>query len=709
VTRLQLHDPHAFLGAHPADGGVVVRAYRPDAERVIVQPHGVELHETDGVWEGVVEGAELPLAYELEVVYPDGNAFTIRDPYAFLPTIGELDLHLAGEGRHEELYERLGAHVREVDGVSGTAFAVWAPAARSVSIVGDFNSWDGRLHPMRVLGSSGIWELFVPGVERGARYKYEIRTQDGSLRLKADPVAFAAEVPPNNASVVWRSEHDWSDDAWLAERRDREALAQPLSIYEVHLGSWRRALDGESLSYAELAQELARYVIDLGFTHVELLPVMEHPFSGSWGYQVTGYFAPTSRFGTPDDFRAFVDHLHECGVGVILDWVPAHFPRDDWALARFDGTALYEHEDPRRGAHPDWGTLVFNYGRNEVRNFLLSNALFWLEEMHADGLRVDAVASMLYLDYSRREGEWIPNRFGGREDLDAVEFLKQLNELVYAREPGVISAAEESTAWPGVSRPTYLGGLGFGLKWNLGWMHDTLSYFQRDPVYRTFHHHELTFSMVYAWNENFVLPLSHDEVVHGKGSLVDKMPGDRWQKLANLRALYAYMWTHPGKKLLFMGGEIAQWREWDAESSLDWHLLEERDHQGVHSLVRDLNRIYRATPALWEIDFEPDGFRWLEPNDAANNVLAFARLGRDRERPLVVVCNFSPVPRYGYRVGMPRAGHWREVLNTDAPVYGGSGVGNLGAVEAEAVAWHDQPYSAELTLPPLGVIWLSPD
>jgi 1,4-alpha-glucan branching enzyme len=710
LSRLDLHNPHGFLGAHPAKGGVVVRAYRPAAQRVTVRPHGVELHETDdGVWEGVVEGADLPLSYELEVAYPDGQTFTLRDPYAFLPTVGELDIHLAAEGRHEQLYERLGAHQREVDGVVGTSFAVWAPSARSVSVVGDFNSWDGRLHPMRSLGASGIWELFVPGVESGTRYKYELRTQDGSLRLKADPVAFATEVPPSNASVVWAPSQRWSDEDWLAERAQSDPLHGAMSIYEVHLGSWRRTLDGRHLSYRELASELARYVTDLGFTHVELLPVMEHPFSGSWGYQVTGYFAPTARFGTPDDFRAFVDHLHSCGIGVILDWVPAHFPRDDWALARFDGTALYEHDDPRRGAHPDWGTLVFNLGRNEVRNFLLSNALYWLREQHADGLRVDAVASMLYLDYSRNEGEWIPNRFGGREDLDAVQFLKDLNELAYGREPGVISAAEESTAWPGVSRPTYLGGLGFGFKWNMGWMHDTLSYIERDPVYRSFHHHELTFSMVYAWNENFILPLSHDEVVHGKGSLVDKMPGDRWQKLANLRALYAYMWTHPGKKLLFMGGEIAQWREWDAESSIDWHLLEERDHQGVQSLVRDLNRIYRDTPALWEIDFAPDGFRWLEPNDAANNVLAFARLGKDRESPLVVVCNFSPVPRHDYRVGMPRAGRWREVLNTDAPGYGGSGVGNLGAVEAEALPWHDQPFSAELTLPPLGVVWLQPE
>jgi 1,4-alpha-glucan branching enzyme len=635
----------------------------------------------------------------------------VRDPYSFGPTLGDLDLHLAAEGRHERLWDRLGAHVRQVDGVTGTAFAVWAPNAASLALVGDFNGWDGRLNPMRSLGSSGIWELFVPGVEEGARYKYAVRDRSGGLTLKADPYAAATELPPANASVVFTSAHRWTDEQWLERRRATDALAGPMSIYEVHLGSWRRnPLEAaRSLTYAELADELAAYTTDLGFTHVELLPVMEHPYSGSWGYQVTGFFAPTSRFGSPDEFRRFVDRLHGHGLGVILDWVPGHFPRDEWALARFDGSALYEHDDPRRGAHPDWGTLVFNHGRAEVRNFLLSNALYWLEEFHVDGLRVDAVASMLYLDYSRREGEWLPNRFGGREDLDAVSFLKDLNELVHVREPGVVSAAEESTAWPGVSRPTYLGGLGFGFKWNMGWMHDTLDYIQRDPVYRRFHHHQLTFSLMYAFSENFILPLSHDEVVHGKGSLLQKMPGDRWQQLANLRSLYAYMWAHPGKKLLFMGGELAQEREWDVESSLDWHLLERPEHAGVRSLVRDLNRLYRREAALWEIDFEPSGFRWLEPNDAPNNVLAFARLGRGDTRPVVCVCNFSPVPQHGYRVGMPRAGRWREILNTDSSHYGGSDVGSGGAVEAEGIAWHDQPFSAEVTLPPLGAVWLVPE
>jgi 1,4-alpha-glucan branching enzyme len=619
--------------------------------------------------------------------------------------LGEIDLHLVGEGRHEQLYEKLGAHVAD----AGVTFAVWAPNAAKVSVVGEWNDWDGRANPMEQRGVSGIWEAVVANAPEGALYRYEISTREGQLLLKSDPYAFAAEAPPGNASRIFRSRYEWGDDEWIERRRAADPLAAPLSIYEVHLGSWRRTLENQSLGYRELATQLGTYAKDLGFTHIELLPVMEHPYSGSWGYQVTGYFAPTARFGDPDDFRAFVDELHQQGIGVILDWVPAHFPRDDWALARFDGTALYEHDDPRRGEHPDWGTLVFNYGRNEVRNFLLANALYWLREFHADGLRVDAVASMLYLDYSRREGEWVPNEFGGREDLEAVALLQQLNEVVHGREPGVVSAAEESTAWPGVSRPVYLGGLGFGFKWNMGWMHDTLDYFQHDPIHRRFHHHQLTFSLVYAFSENFILPLSHDEVVHGKRALVDKLPGDRWQKLANLRALYAYQWAHPGKQLLFMGGEIAQWREWDAETSLDWHLLEEADHQGVQSLVRDLNRVYRETPALWEDDFGPSGFRWLEPNDAATNVLAFARFGKDPEQPLVCVCNLSPVPRYGYRVGMPVRGRWREALNTDSALYGGSGEGNLGEVEAKAFPWHDQPFSAGLTLPPLGVVWLTPE
>jgi 1,4-alpha-glucan branching enzyme len=697
--------PHSYLGAHEADGGIVIRVLRPEALSVRVEPAGVELeHVGDGVWEGLIADAELPFDYELRVAYPDGNEYTMHDPYAFLPTLGELDLHLAGEGRHEEIYRRLGAHETEMGGIAGTAFAVWAPNARSVSVVGDFNSWDGRLHPMRSMGSSGIWELFIPDVGSETKYKFEIRARSGELRIKADPYAFEAEVPPQTASIVNRSEFDWSDEEWLETRRGLEPLHEPLTIYEVHAGSWRHGL-----GWRALADQLTPYVKDLGFTHVELLPVMHHPFSGSWGYQVTGYYAPLSTLGSPDDFQYFVDKLHRNGIGVILDWVPAHFPRDDWALARFDGTALYEHADPRRGAHPDWGTLVFNLGRTEVRNFLLANSLFWLREYHADGIRVDAVASMLYLDYSRKEGEWVPNQFGGREDLDAVSFLKEFNELAHRREPGIISAAEESTAWPGVSRPTYLGGLGFGFKWNMGWMHDTLSYFQKEPVHRQYHHHELTFAMVYAWNENFILPLSHDEVVHGKGSLLAKMPGDRWQQLANVRALYAYMWAHPGKKLLFMGQEIATPWEWDDDGEVPWHLLEHAEHAGVHSLVRDLNHIYRDEPALWEVDFSPEGFRWLEPNDAANNVFAYARLSRDGRRQIVCVANLSPVPRERYRVGLTAPGQWRELLNTDSEFYGGSGVGNMGGVTSEEHPWHDQPFSAEVTLPPLGVVWLTPE
>ena len=709
-------DPHSFLGAHPdGNGGVVIRAFRPAARavRVLTAEGSAELAPAgpDGVFEGTLAGAELPLDYELEVDYGDDGTFTIGDPYRFAPTLGEVDLHLAGEGRHEALYEKLGAHVTTHEGVRGTAFAVWAPSARSVSVVGDFNGWDGRLNPMRSLGSSGIWELFMPGVGAGTNYKYEILTQAGEIRLKADPLAFATELPPKTASVVHEPQHEWADADWLAARRETSQLDAPISVYEVHLGSWRlNPLEGNrSLTYLELADELSAYARDMGFTHIELLPVMAHPFAGSWGYQVTGYFAPTPRHGSPDDLRAFVDRLHANGLGVILDWVPAHFPRDDFALARFDGTALYEHEDPRRGAHPDWGTLVFNYGRNEVRNFLLANALFWLREYHVDGIRVDAVASMLYLDYSREEGQWVPNEYGGNEDLDAVSFLKEYNEVVYAAEPGVISAAEESTAWPGVSRPTYLGGLGFGFKWNMGWMHDTLAYFEHEPIHRRWHHHELTFSLVYAFTENFILPLSHDEVVHGKGSMLSKMPGDRWQQLANLRALYAFMWAHPGKKLLFMGNEIAQEQEWSEERSLDWHLLENPGHSGVQALVRDLNHAYRDTPALYERDYDHTAFWWLEPNDAEASVFAFARIGHDDRRPVVFVANLTPVPRSGYRLGLPVPGRWTELVNTDSSYYGGSDQGNLGGVEAEDVPWMDQYHSAELTLPPLAALWLVPE
>ena len=726
LARREHGQPHAILGAHPSHDGVVVRALRPAALKVSVKPAKgksvtlAQIHPA-GIFEGVIPSATLPLRYKLKVDYGEAGTFTLQDPYRFTPTVGELDLHLIGEGRHEDVYDKLGAHVLTHEGTTGTAFAVWAPAARAVSVVGDFNSWDGRLHAMRGLGSGGIWELFIPDIGVGERYKYEILTADGALALKADPYAQETELPPQTASVITASEHTWSagDAQWVSDRRTAQPLAKPVSIYEVHLGSWRlNPAEGappqegavRSLNYLELADELSSYALDMGFTHVELLPVMAHPFAGSWGYQVTGYYAPTPRFGSPDDLRRFVQRLHERGVGVILDWVPAHFPRDQFALARFDGTALFEHADPRRGEHPDWGTLVFNFGRHEVRNFLISNALFWLREYHVDGIRVDAVASMLYLDYSRRAGEWIPNPFGGREDLDAVEFLKELNEVMYGREPGVISAAEESTAWPGVSRPTYLGGLGFGFKWNMGWMHDTLAYFQQDPIYRRYHHHELTFSLMYAFSENFVLPLSHDEVVHGKGSLYTKMAGsDPWQKLANLRAMYAYMWAHPGKKLLFMGQEFAQPAEWSEERSLDWHLLENPAHAGIQALVRDLNHAYRSEPALYERDSDPGGFWWLEPNDADRNIIAFARQSLGGERVIVFVANLSPVPQEHYRLGLPRSTRWREAINTDSSFYGGGDVGNLGAVTPEPIPWHGEPFSAEITLPPLAAVWLVPD
>jgi 1,4-alpha-glucan branching enzyme len=714
VVARRHSDPHHVLGAHSVDDGVVVRAFRPDAREVLARPDGgepvmLEQRHPAGLFEGRLHGARLPLRYELEVSYPDGNVFSLRDAYAFAPTVGEIDLHLAGEGRHEEVDARLGAHVREIDGAVGTSFAVWAPAARSVSVVGDFNAWDGRLHAMRVLGGSGIWEIFIPGVIDGAAYKFEILTEGGEIRLNADPFAFRTVLMPRTDSIVHRSRHVWRDAEWMERRRATQPHEHPMSIYEVHLGSWRlNPLEGNrSLSYLELADELTAYVSELGFTHVELMPVMEHPFSGSWGYQVTSYFAPSARFGAPDDFKQLVDRLHGNGIGVILDWVPAHFPRDDWALARFDGTSLYEHQH-LRGAHPEWGTLIFNYGRHEVRNFLEASALFWPREYHVDGIRVDGVASMLYLDYSRAEGEWTPNVHGGREDLEAIAFVQELNEILHRREPGVISVAEESTAWAGVSRPTFLGGLGFGFKWNMGWMHDTLGYFQHDPVYRTYHHHELTFSLLYAFTENFILPLSHDEVVHGKRSLYEQMAGDRWQKLANLRALYGYMWAHPGKKLLFMGGELAQEQEWSYQRSIDWHLLEQPEHAGVQRLVGDLNHLLRNEPALYELDFEPGGFWWLEPNDAASNVFAFARASRDGKRLLVCAANLSPVPRERYRLGLPRSGHWIEALNTDSERYAGSNVANLYGVQAEPIPWHGQDTSAEVTLPPLAVIWLVP-
>jgi 1,4-alpha-glucan branching enzyme len=617
--------------------------------------------------------------------------------------LGELDLHLLGEGRHERLWERLGAHPLDAED-AGVRFAVWAPNARAVSVVGDWNSWGEGVDVLEPQESSGVWAGVAAHAREGHAYKLAVHGADGVTRLKADPLAFRAEEPPATASVIYRSRYAWSDDDWLTRRRGTDPLREPMSAYEVHAGSWR-----QGLGWSDLADELGDHVEELGFTHVELMPVMQHPFGPSWGYQVTGYYAPQATLGTPDDLRAFVDALHGRGIGVILDWVPAHFPRDDWALARFDGTALYEHADPRRGAHPDWGTLVFNFARHEVRNFLLANALYWLEEFHADGLRVDAVASMLYLDYSREAGEWLPNRYGGREDLDAVAFLQELNAVVHAAEPGVVMVAEESTAWPGVSRPTDVGGLGFTFKWNMGWMHDTLEYVSKEPVHRRWHHDDVTFSLIYAWDENFVLPLSHDEVVHGKGALLRKLPGDEWQQFATLRALYGHMWAHPGKQLLFMGSELGQGTEWSESGSLDWYVLDYPLHRGVLRCVSDLNRVYRAEPALWELDHSPEGFEWLVGDAREDNVLAYARFSANRSRALACIANLSPVVRHHWRVPLPVGGRWREVLNTDAAEYGGSGVGNLGAVDAVEEPFHGRPFSAEVTMPPLGVVWLAPE
>ncbi len=702
------HDPHALLGAHPHGGAVTVRTLRPLARSVQVEHAGGVLaleHEHEGVWVGVLDQPDVD-DYRLVVRYDDDVPHLVDDPYRYLPSLGEMDLHLISEGRHEQLWSVLGAHVRHYDSVAGqvqgTSFAVWAPSAQGVRVTGDFNGWDGRAHPMRAMGSSGVWELFVPDVGTGAMYKYAILGADGQWHEKADPMAAHTQVPPQSASVVFESSYTWGDAEWIEARARRTPHDSPMSTYEVHLGSWRK-----DRSYAQLADELVDYVTDAGFTHVELLPVMEHPFGGSWGYHVTGFYAPTSRFGNPDDFRLLVDRLHQAGIGVILDWVPGHFATDPWALARFDGGPLYEHADPHKGWHPEWGSYIFDFGRREVRNFLVANAVYWLEEFHADALRVDGVASMLYLDYSRKEGEWVPNQFGGRENLEAVSFLQEVNATCYKRVPGSTIIAEESTSWPGVTRPTHLGGLGFGFKWNMGWMHDSLGYLAQQPVYRQYHHHQMTFAMMYAYSENFVLPISHDEVVHGKGSLVRKMPGDRWQQLANVRAYLAYMWAHPGKQLLFMGSEFAQDNEWSEERELDWWLLDDPSHAGVRALVRDLNAAYRSTPALFAADTDPSGFSWIDANDSGNNVFSFVReSGGVGDPPLVCVANFAAIPHEGYRLGLPLSGRWTEVVNTDSEDYQGSGVGNLGEVQAVDDEWHGRPASTTLRLPPLGTVWL---
>ena len=702
------HDPHSVYGAHRDGDGSVVRTMQPGAVSVEIDfgDRTVPMEPvSDGLFQAALPEAEVP-DYRFRVAYADGHTRTVADGYRFLPTLGEVDLHLIGEGRHERLWDVLGAHVRTYDSpggpVTGTSFAVWAPNARGVSVVGDFCGWNPVALPMRSIGSSGVWELFVPDVGDGAVYKYRVRGADGRTVDHADPMAVATEVPPATASKVFTSAYEWNDDEWIAARATRDHSRSPMTILEVHVGSWRPGLD-----YREFAHQLAEHVLSTGFTHVELMPVAEHPFGGSWGYQVSGYFAPTSRFGSPDDLRYVIDHLHSLGIGVLVDWVPAHFPKDEWSLGRFDGTPLYEHGDPRRGEQPDWGTYVFDFGRREVRNFLVANALYWADEFHVDGLRVDAVASMLYLDYSRDEGQWTPNIHGGRENLEAISFLQEVNATVHRKHPGVLTVAEESTSWGGVTAPTYTGGLGFSMKWNMGWMNDTLQYVGLDPIYRGYHHGEITFSLMYAWSERFVLPLSHDEVVHGKGSMWERMPGSSWDRAAGIRSLYAYMWAHPGKKLLFQGLEFGQTTEWNAERGVAWDDLEGWEgeyHRGIRDCVRDLNARYAENPGLWALDDDPSGFSWIDANDSEHNTLSFLRTDHDGST-IACVVNFSGAPLGDYRIGLPEGGYWEEILNTDAEAYEGSGAGNYGGVHAEQISHHGRPYSAAITVGSRATVW----
>ncbi|MCP4036645.1 MAG: 1,4-alpha-glucan branching protein GlgB [bacterium] len=711
-------EPHTILGAHPAkrDGkaGVVICAFHPDAVRaecVVENDKDTSMPRVDprGLFEVFLEGRSLPLDYGLRFHFEGGRIWERGDPYRFLPTLGDLDLHFVSEGTHRRLWEALGAQPHVADGVTGVRFALWAPNASGVSVVGDFCGWDGRLLPMRSLGASGVWEIFIPDVQPGAMYKFEIRTNSGSVRLKADPMGQAAELPPRNASQVVVSRYRWNDAQWMHERKRRDVTREPVSIYEIHLGSWARVPEegNRALGYREIAPRLAAHVKELGFTHIELMPISEFPFDGSWGYQVTGYYAPTARYGSPDDFRYFIDVMHQHGIGVILDWVPAHFPRDDWALRRFDGTALYEHDDPRRGEHPDWGTLIFNYGRREVANFLIANALYWLDIFHIDGLRVDAVASMLYLDYSREEGDWEPNRYGGRENLEAIEFLRELNDTIAHEQPGCFTAAEESTAWPGVTRAVSEGGLGFTFKWNMGWMHDTLRYFSRDCVHRRWHQDDLTFAMLYEHSERFLMPLSHDEVVHGKGSLLSKMPGDEWQRFANLRALFAYQWTRPGKKLVFMDSELAPWREWNHERSLEWHLAGDPLRAGLATFFAHLGAVYRSESALWHCDPDPESFQWIDCQDREHSVVSFLR--RDHRRHAIVILNLTPTPRSHYRIGVPSAGRYVKRIDSDASEFGGSGWSKQTHCTAQADPWHGYPHALEVDLPPLSALVLTPE
>jgi 1,4-alpha-glucan branching enzyme len=719
IIRGDHGDPFGYLGPHMRhDGRYVIRTFQPGADLIEVVDHArgdvVAVAKASNLGNELFEievSTQLPRPYALHVRRASGTTAVV-DPYQFGPWLGETDLYLLREGTHQQAYDRLGAHLVAMNGVEGVVFTVWAPNATRVSVVGDFNLWDGRCHPMRLHHGAGIWEIFIPGLHEGERYKYQIGAGNGApARMKADPTAVAAEHPPATASIVSRTDrHRWSDQSWLERRRNRDPYTRPMTIYEVHLGSWRRRPEegNRYLTYGELATTLVPYVKDMAFTHIELLPITEYPFDGSWGYQPTALYAPTSRFGTPEEFQSFVDVCHNAEIGVLLDWVPGHFPNDPHGLAEFDGTHLYEHSDPRQGLHRDWNTLIYNYGRAEVADFLQNSALFWLARHHLDGLRVDAVASMLYLDYSRKPGEWVPNRYGGNENLEGVAFLRRLNETCYALFPGTITIAEESTAWPGVSRPTFNGGLGFGFKWNMGWMHDTLAYMSEDPINRPYHHDRLTFGLLYAFTENFILPLSHDEVVHGKRSILGRMPGDRWQRFANLRAYYGFMYGHPGKKLLFMGNEFAQENEWNHDRSLDWHLLGDSSHQGVLALVRDLNGLHCHVLALHELDHDPAGFEWIDASDRNASVISFQRRGRAPGDHVVVIVNFTPVPREGYRVGMPGNRHYREIFNSDDPRYGGTGVGNRSPLVPEPLPWHGRAQSLVLTLPPLAAIYLAP-
>ncbi|OGT87315.1 MAG: 1,4-alpha-glucan branching enzyme [Gammaproteobacteria bacterium RIFCSPLOWO2_12_FULL_52_10] len=703
------HDPGTVLGKHTLGGKVIVRSLLPHAREACIaglqepmtRMPGTDIFEYQDTQDTVAD------RYCITWKDPQGREYQHYEPYCFPPQISDFDLHLFNEGRHQLCYEFLGAQLRTITGVAGVLFATWAPNAERVSVIGDFNHWDGRCHPMRVRGSSGVWELFIPGLTAGMNYKFEIRAKDsGNIRVKADPYGRRFELRPATASIITAaSDYHWQDTDWLTARAQRNSLHAPLSVYELHPGSWRRGPDGKFLNFRELAAQLVPYVQELGFTHIELMPISEHPLDASWGYQTTGFYAVSSRFGSPDDFRYFVDQCHQHGIGIILDWVAGHFPRDEHALARYDGTPLYEHADPRRGEHRDWGTLIFNYSRNEVRNFLIANALYWIREFHLDGLRVDAVASMLYLDYSRLPGEWLPNVHGGNENLEAIDFLRSMNEQVLSQYPGVLTIAEESTAWPQVTRPPWLGGLGFSMKWNMGWMHDTLSYFSKDPIHRHYHHDNLTFGLLYAFHENFVLPFSHDEVVHGKGSLINKMPGDDWQRFANLRLLYTFMFTYPGKKLLFMGSEFGQWREWDHDRGLDWYLAGQAGHGQISSLVTELNRLYSSHPELYYHDFEQDGFEWIDCHDASQSVLSYLRKHADSF--LVIVVNFTPVPRHNYRLGVPRSGYYKELLNSDSTYFGGSNLGNANGVQAELLSWMGRPYSIKLDLPPLAGLILT--